>query len=159
MEPENNGTPTDFPWLRTLHEEKTQTGAMLRLKIGPSERRSYLINSALIVGGDGTNRGVLASFEDVTEMETKKTELGQMLEVLQTSRDEVRKKNDELQILATRDPLTSCLNRRSFYEQFKTHWNTAKRYGQPLSCVLLDIDHFKSINDTHGHRPAPAFSA
>jgi diguanylate cyclase (GGDEF)-like protein len=54
--------------------------------------------------------------------------------------------------LANRDPLTACYNRRSFLEQLENHWSNAQRHGYPLSCVMLDIDHFKSINDTHGHR-------
>ncbi|MEQ9069746.1 MAG: GGDEF domain-containing protein, partial [Gimesia chilikensis] len=94
---------------------------------------------------------MLVSFEDVTELEKKKSELREMLQALHESREEIQQKNQELEYLATRDPLTSCLNRRSFYEQMETLWAEAKEQGTPLGCVLLDIDHFKSINDNHGH--------
>src|SRR5262249_27858647 len=61
------------------------------------------------------------------------------------------RQNQELRTLATRDPLTGCLNRRAFFTEFETHWAAAQRYDQALSIIMLDIDHFKSINDTHGH--------
>ena len=74
-----------------------------------------------------------------------------MLEALTKSREEIRHQNAELKKLATQDPLTGCLNRRSFFERFETLFNTARRYDEPLSCVMLDLDRFKSINDQHGH--------
>jgi len=58
---------------------------------------------------------------------------------------------EELQLMATTDPLTGLLNRRRFLEQAETEFLRSKRYQHELSAVMLDIDHFKSINDTHGH--------
>ncbi len=53
--------------------------------------------------------------------------------------------------LARIDPLTGLLNRRAFLEQGSALWSTALRHGQPLALIMLDLDHFKSINDQHGH--------
>ena len=53
--------------------------------------------------------------------------------------------------LARTDPLTQLLNRRAFFELSDGLWNSAKRHRRPLSVILLDIDHFKRINDEHGH--------
>lgn len=53
--------------------------------------------------------------------------------------------------LAHRDPLTGLNNRRGFLEQALPVWSTADRKGRPLAAILLDIDHFKHINDRHGH--------
>jgi two-component system cell cycle response regulator len=58
---------------------------------------------------------------------------------------------DEQQRLAWTDPLTGLRNRRSFLEQARVEVARASRYGSPLSFLLFDVDHFKSINDTHGH--------
>lgn len=53
--------------------------------------------------------------------------------------------------LAARDPLTGLNNRRSFLEKAHSVWSTAQRSERDLSVIILDIDHFKSINDRHGH--------
>lgn len=53
--------------------------------------------------------------------------------------------------LARTDPLTGLLNRRAFFDVSDSLWSTAMRNHRPLSVILLDIDHFKQINDQHGH--------
>lgn len=53
--------------------------------------------------------------------------------------------------LAYTDPLTGLRNRRFFLEELKEHLELAKRYGEPLSLIMLDVDNFKNINDEYGH--------
>ncbi|GIJ44533.1 hypothetical protein Val02_14190 [Virgisporangium aliadipatigenens] len=53
--------------------------------------------------------------------------------------------------LAVRDTLTGLPNRRHFFELAGQQVSAAQRYDRPASAVMIDIDHFKSINDTHGH--------
>jgi len=53
--------------------------------------------------------------------------------------------------LSRRETLTGCFNRRAFYELFPREVDRARRLGQGVAIVFLDIDHFKSINDRHGH--------
>jgi diguanylate cyclase (GGDEF)-like protein len=53
--------------------------------------------------------------------------------------------------LALTDALTGINNRRHFNLQLTNEYARAKRYGSPLSLVLLDLDHFKVLNDVHGH--------
>lgn len=53
--------------------------------------------------------------------------------------------------LARTDPLTGLFNRRAFFDVSDSIWSTAVRNHRPISVVLLDIDHFKRINDQHGH--------
>src|SRR3954452_6502928 len=49
------------------------------------------------------------------------------------------------------DPLTGCLNRRGFEERLEAEIDGATRNGGSLALVVLDLDHFKAVNDTHGH--------
>jgi len=57
----------------------------------------------------------------------------------------------KLQLNAVTDPLTGLYNRRHFSETFEKELNRAKRYGQPLGLVILDLHRFKEVNDKHGH--------
>jgi diguanylate cyclase (GGDEF)-like protein len=58
---------------------------------------------------------------------------------------------EEVQRLASEDELTRLLNRRAFVEQMTHELARCRRYGYPLSVVMLDVDHFKSVNDHYGH--------
>jgi len=58
----------------------------------------------------------------------------------------------EAQRLATIDPLTGAWNRRTFHEIAEREMARARRAGQPLSIVMLDIDHFRAVNEKHGHK-------
>ena len=53
--------------------------------------------------------------------------------------------------LAKVDPLTGVLNRRAFFERLGTEFRRAQRYGWPMTVLMLDIDHFKALNDRYGH--------
>lgn len=57
----------------------------------------------------------------------------------------------EVQQLAITDPLTLLSNRRRFFELADQEFERSQRYGRPLSVIMLDIDHFKRVNDTYGH--------
>lgn len=58
---------------------------------------------------------------------------------------------EALRLLATRDQLTGMLNRREFDRIMAEEAERSQRFGQPLALVMVDIDHFKAVNDTHGH--------
>ena len=59
--------------------------------------------------------------------------------------------NEQLEKLALHDPLTGLANRRKFAERFDYDMARAVRAGTPLSLLMVDIDHFKAVNDRHGH--------
>ncbi len=68
-------------------------------------------------------------------------------------REVVERERAEAQLreMATRDPLTDAINRRHFFELAEQEFHRARRYGRPMSLAMVDADHFKDINDTHGH--------
>jgi diguanylate cyclase (GGDEF)-like protein len=59
---------------------------------------------------------------------------------------------EELEFLATRDPMTGTFNRRAFFARGELEWARALRSGQPLAVITADIDFFKKVNDTYGHQ-------
>lgn len=76
---------------------------------------------------------------------------GRMLHRLQRNRLALRIANADLALLARVDKLTGLYNRRHIEDELAAHLNTAERSGSPLSVLMVDVDHFKLINDTHGH--------
>jgi two-component system chemotaxis response regulator CheY len=63
---------------------------------------------------------------------------------------------DDLVHQSSRDPLTGLLNRRELDTRAIAAISHAQRYERPLSCAMLDVDHFKQINDNHGHATGDA---
>lgn len=64
---------------------------------------------------------------------------------------ELQSARDELARLASTDVLTGLFNRRQWFELAGIELNRSRRYAQPFSLLTADLDHFKRINDTHGH--------
>ncbi len=70
---------------------------------------------------------------------------------VQARTEELEQANELLKAVTITDGLTKVANRRRFDEKLETEWNRALRHGQPVSLVMLDIDHFKQVNDDFGH--------
>ncbi|WP_338020098.1 diguanylate cyclase [Rhodopirellula sp. P2] len=140
----------ELPWTQAISQRKSVVGEILRLTGRDGVHRVFSVNAGPI-GEDETRKGALVTFQDVTHVEKHRLELENMLSMLRLSKDEIQKKNQELEILATRDALTGCLNRRAFFERMETMLVDYRSAGRPLSCFMVDIDHFKSVNDTYGH--------
>lgn len=68
-----------------------------------------------------------------------------------TLEQKVEDRTRELELLATRDPLTNIMNRRAFYQKGEPIFRASQRYKRNLSVIMLDVDHFKRFNDFYGH--------
>ncbi|GJL51695.1 MAG: hypothetical protein NPIRA01_29220 [Nitrospirales bacterium] len=139
------------PWELARLQNRPQTGVPRVLSASQGNLRKLLINCSPITDDHGNVTGMLVSFNDVTELDQANAQLVSALHTLQESQSEVMKKNEELERLATRDPLTGCFNRRAFFEQFEQAFVSARANGTTLSCIMTDIDHFKAFNDRYGH--------
>ncbi len=140
-----------LPWLKVLLEDEEQKGASLRLLDNFGNEIKLTATAAKVTDNNGNCRGSLVTFDDITQLEEKNFALAELVEQLQLSKEEIQYKSEELEFLANRDPMTLCLNRRSLDRQFEALFTKAKLEGKQLSCMMLDIDLFKSVNDRFGH--------
>jgi diguanylate cyclase (GGDEF)-like protein len=85
------------------------------------------------------------------ELYARTEALSQEKIALQHGLQELEREIQRMRHLATRDPLTDLPNRRLFEENLRFAVGRARRHEEPLSLAMLDIDHFKQYNDTHGH--------
>ena len=84
-------------------------------------------------------------------LERKTRELDAKLTELEELNQELEISHERLRILSSHDGLTGLNNRRRFDELLRQEWSRGVRMQEPLSIVLIDIDHFKAYNDTYGH--------
>ena len=138
------------PWQLALQRNQPQVGLKLQLST-PTGVLHAVMNCSPISDGDEHARGCLVTLSNVTDLHERTERLRQAMAELEASREEIRRKNEELVVLATRDPLTGCLNRRAFAAESAALIEAAARNDQVLCCVMCDIDHFKRVNDTYGH--------
>jgi diguanylate cyclase (GGDEF)-like protein len=71
--------------------------------------------------------------------------------LLKNRNHELEQMLHKVEVLAITDPLTGIYNRRRFFDALKREFATIRRYRNALSCLMADLDHFKLINDRHGH--------
>ncbi len=139
------------PWAQAISQRSARSGLTLEVGRGTPQARQLVINCVPITDPGGSVRGCLATFDDVSDLHRSNAALREANAALSQAQREVERQNTELERLATRDPMTGCLNRRAFHTALDQMIAEARAEGWSLSCLMIDIDHFKSVNDTHGH--------
>lgn len=126
-----------FPWQKTLQGTAQITGKHLKFNT-PKGLRTLSINSTPVLDAKGKQRGALATFDDVTNLEEKNFQLTRAMRELKKSKLEIEKTNEKLKQLATTDSLTGCLNRRAFFEIFDEIFEQSSE--KELCCIMLPQD-------------------
>jgi diguanylate cyclase (GGDEF)-like protein len=98
-----------------------------------------------VVGGGGEVGELTSVFNDMV------SRLRRGREALNDAHETLKKKNAELEKLSTTDSLTGLPNRRQLMEVLEIEGRRNRRHQRPLSILMLDVDRFKKLNDTHGH--------
>jgi diguanylate cyclase (GGDEF)-like protein/PAS domain S-box-containing protein len=89
---------------------------------------------------------------DITERKKIEDELELANNVLQAHVREIGALHDRLREQAVRDPLTGLFNRRYLEETLDREVSRARREGKPIGFIIMDLDYFKQVNDTYGHK-------
>lgn len=145
-------SPDEFPWARAMASRTNIGDETLEInRPGEEEPIRTIVGCSPILDGHGRLRGCLVSFSDVTMLHRINDQLLITLTDLESSKEEIRRQNEELHRLATRDPMTGCLNRRAFFGSADPLYAQLKEQGEEVCCIMSDIDHFKSFNDRYGH--------
>ena len=125
--------PEDCPIRQTLND-----GIQRKAEDGFTRKNGEIFPARLTVTPmheSGRIMGAVAVFEDITHH---------------------REMELELKRLATTDPLTGVANRRRFLEEVDMELARHKRFGKPAALLMVDVDHFKGVNDTYGHATGDA---
>lgn len=154
---------SDIPWLAGACEATTPPWEyVLQNQVNAEERlfnistleyglSKVIVRASPIKDAKDKQRGCMVTFYDVTELHQTNEKMRTALDALESSRVQIEQKNEDLLYLATRDPLTGCLNRRAFFEKAEPFFHRHREEARNLSCIMADIDFFKRINDTYGH--------
>lgn len=151
------------PWqsLDALIHPEDRTAFMSQLDVFRSERPTHFRTEQRMVHGDGTPRWILIQGRTFLNDEgqpvrmagsgTDISDLKRLELELRNAMREAERLAEEMRTLSRTDGLTGIANRRHFDEHLTESWGRAARYGQALSILLFDVDHFKRYNDHFGH--------
>jgi len=164
VSPEGIITSKDI--LKFIDDDKCHTITAAEVMSSPLEtmRATASINDALnffkshaykrivVVNEQGTIMGIVTQQDLISRTYLKWSQLvNEHFHQFEELTQILQKKNQHLSMLATKDNLTSINNRHMFAELFAKECATAKRYGDDVSLLMLDLDYFKKVNDTFGH--------
>lgn len=141
-----------MPWLDAIaHGETREDVPMSIVPEKESEIVEFRVSGSPVLDGWARSKGAIVTFKDVTQLEHQRRALETTLVELEKSQDEIRLQNEELELLAQTDSLTGIANRRTFMAWYEEQLAISRANNQPLSCLMVDIDFFKKVNDDHGH--------
>lgn len=102
-------------------------------------------------------QAIVINYRDITQRKKAEKALKDANQQLNARLAQIEQLQSELREQALRDPLTSLFNRRYLSETMERELKLAKREKKPVSVIVMDIDRFKKINDTYGHRVGDEF--
>lgn len=148
---DNSNDVEDYPWRVAVRDGQSVTAVHMGLRTADDSIHSFKVNATCIMDAKGAVSGAIVTFDDITALERKNEDLVRTVRQLEETEEEINRRNQHLQYLASHDPLTGCLNRRAFFSKTEAIFERAHREDQHLACLMVDLDHFKSINDRFGH--------
>ncbi|MBZ9557956.1 MULTISPECIES: GGDEF domain-containing response regulator [unclassified Modicisalibacter] len=116
------------------------------------DRTEFLHTPVVVISGSDSEADIEGAFEKGAIDYVAKPFNQVILKSKVSTFIDFKKKAELMASAAYTDPLTAIANRRTFDEQLELEWRRALRHQAALSVLLIDLDNFKAINDTHGHQ-------
>jgi len=128
-------------------------GQVARVEVTLDEKRGIVVEleSFPLVDGEGVRKGWLVLLHDISDRRQVESELRRANDRLVVQLAEIHALHEKLSQQAIRDPLTGLFNRGYLEETLTRELARAERDGVPASVIMLDLDHFKYVNDIYGH--------
>lgn len=127
--------------LQNMHQQLVEIARHFDISVGPDTTYEGMIRQAneeivnAVVSNEATNYHLTQAFERERMLSAKLEET-----------------NRKLKRMAMKDGMTGLYNRQCLNEFLLKEWSRSTRHGFPLSLVMIDVDNFKSVNDTYGHQ-------
>lgn len=139
--------PVDIALLDIMMPKITGLEVCRRIREDPKLKNMYVIFLTAMVSGEDRVKGLELGANDYM---TKPYYVPELMARLSVG-ERLTHQRKEMEKQAAHDPLTGLHNRRMFEERMGHEFERARRYGRPLSVLMLDVDDFKKINDRYGH--------
>lgn len=128
-----------------------QTTQILTFNETKTNNRYVDVRFTIIYGGKNSVNCSLLLFRDITKRKNIEDSLNKANRELEKRLEEIQILQAQLREESIRDPLTNLYNRRYLEDSLRREFAHAHREKYPVSIIMADIDHFKRVNDTHGH--------
>lgn len=145
-------TPEEWASTRAIERGETVLDQELRIQRFDGQM-AHVLNSAVPIRDEhGQVQGCAVAMMDISSRVQAEDALRYMNAQLESRLSEIQVLQEQLREQAIRDPLTGLYNRRYMQETFEVALAHAKRFSEPIGILLMDVDHFKSLNDRFGHK-------
>jgi diguanylate cyclase (GGDEF)-like protein len=140
-----------WPWERAMRTKSTVTGETYQIERKDDRPIKVTMNCAPVIDDKEGVRGCMITLDDLSLVEYMNQQLLDTVAQLELAKTQIEERSRELKHLADHDQLTNALTRRAFLSKAQQIFLQAMNMSTKMSCVMVDIDHFKSVNDGYGH--------
>lgn len=142
----------DWAQVRALLAKERSSYSMEKRYFTANKQLVYVnLTVSLVEKSDGSPDYFIAVIEDITASKQVEAERDSLIHDLEAR---VSERTAELERMSMTDALTGIANRRHLDDHLSNEWNRAVRERQPVSLIIVDLDHFKGLNDVRGHTAA-----
>jgi diguanylate cyclase (GGDEF)-like protein/PAS domain S-box-containing protein len=150
------------PWMSLVHPDDRAACAEAAQRVLEGESTVMFEARSILASGEvrwfqwsaradlETGR-IYATGRDITNQRIDAERLQRYADLLERTQRELKEAIEELTRVANTDQLTGLMNRRAFELRLAEELSRASRSGKPIAVAMLDVDHFKAVNDEHGH--------